>query len=200
MALSLTIPPEDEPVTLAEVRSQLRVVSTHEDTHVKGLIAAARTWAENYTGRQFLTATWVLTLDAFPAWIDVPRPPLQEVVSIQYVDTAGDTQTLDEDLYRVSAPSGQMAGRARITPALNESWPTTACVIDAVTVTFTAGYGDDAENVPQDIKLAILMRIGSAFENRSGVMLVPPGGSIVSVPGGETDYLAPYKVRAVRVQ
>jgi hypothetical protein len=47
--------------------------------------------------------TWLLALDAFPAWeIELPQPPLISVASVKYIDDAGDLVTLASSEYKVS--------------------------------------------------------------------------------------------------
>ena len=143
MPLTLVTPPTLEPLTLAEATSHLRVDLNDDDDLITDLITAAREYAETVTRRALLTQTWDLKLDAFPASsgtpVRLPFPPLQSVTSIQYVDTNGDTQTWSSDDYIVDAPSGPQAVQGRITPAYQESYPTTRGIINAVTIRFVTG-------------------------------------------------------------
>jgi len=66
-----------------------------------------------------------------------PRNPLQAVSAINYVDTSGATQLLASSGYQVDS-SREVA---RIVPAYAQTWPSTRAQLDAVTITFTAGYG-----------------------------------------------------------
>src|SRR5687767_2465071 len=114
-SLSLITPPEQEPITFDEAKAHCRVDVDDDDALISGLIVAARQHVENVTGRQLIAAEWALKLDCWPCWIDVPRAPLlidpendYEVV-ITYLDTAGATQTLAANQYRVDAPTGPTA-------------------------------------------------------------------------------------------
>jgi hypothetical protein len=64
-----------------------------------------------------ITQTFEYTLDGFPAnpsliysasVIDLPRPPLQSVEFIQYIDTAGNVQTLASEDYVADASSSEI--------------------------------------------------------------------------------------------
>jgi uncharacterized phiE125 gp8 family phage protein len=94
----------------------------------------------------------------------LPKPPLQSVSSIQYVDAAGDTQTLAAANYRVDADDEP----ARITPAYGLSWPTARQVTKAVTVIFIAGH-TSRELIPQPAIGAMQMLLGHWFENRAAL-------------------------------
>src|SRR5262245_31880006 len=103
---TLTTAPTEEPVTLAEAKTQCRIFDTGEDGYLMALIVAARRHIEAITGRQICTATWKLNLDEFPAWaIELRRFPLQAIGSIKYYDTSAVQQTLNFLLYQVDAAS-----------------------------------------------------------------------------------------------
>lgn len=141
--------------------------NTTADPLLSRLITGARTTAERLTRRALVTQTWDLFLDAFPAWeIGIPKPPLQSVTSITYVDNDGVTQTLATDQYQVDIKSEP----ARIVPAFGVVWPVTRWQPNAVTVRFVCGYGAAAA-VPAGIKNWMLVRIKQMYENREATML-----------------------------
>jgi len=150
------------PVTLAEMMLHLRVDETAENDLVSSLIDAATKYVEEITRRQFLNATYVWTLDRFTSVLRPPRAPLSSVTSIAYTDTAGDSQTVTASDYVVDKASEP----GRIVEAVGEVWPTTRQIIDAVTVTFIAGYGATAASTPEGIKAAIKLYVADLFEHR----------------------------------
>ena len=106
MPLTLVTPPAEEPVSLTEAKLHLRVDFAEDDALITALITAARQAAETITGRQLVTARWKMTLDSFPGptltsilagqafslpghAILLHKCPVQSIVSIQYLDTAG---------------------------------------------------------------------------------------------------------------
>lgn len=181
--LSLITPPASEPVSLADAYDSARV-TTPDDALMTSLITAAREFAETYTRRQFVTATWLYALDAFRAsfvgpgydtfrqpatlpqtlgsfpfgtmsypWnvINIPLPPLQAINSIVYIDPNGNQQTLAPSQYIVD-PITQWG---RISPAYGQIWPPTRPQLNAVQITFTAGYATVPANAVQAIKLMV---------------------------------------------
>lgn len=187
--LTLVTAPASEPVTDAEAKLHVRQDGSADDALITTLVKAARETCENMTGRSFITTTWRLTLDAFPAngiiWL--PRPNLIAVSSITYIDPNGDSQTWSSSNYSVDATSlpGNVQRKVGVT------LPLTRVVPNAVTVNYTAGYGASASYVPDSIKAAMKLLIGHWYNNRESVTVGQLAGEI---PMGVHALLAGYKV------
>lgn len=69
MALVLVTSPSEEPVTLAEVKLDMRVDTdfTDHDSLIQSYIQAGRQHAETICRRAFVTQSWRLTADRFPS-------------------------------------------------------------------------------------------------------------------------------------
>lgn len=168
ISLSQVDPPAALDV-LALVRDHLRLGNdTREDGRLRDLlIPGAVSDIEARTGRQLLTATWELTLPWFPAVLELPRPPVQSVSSVKYVDDAGTEQTVDSSVYVVTAPTGPTAGSGRITLAPGKVWPVPAVRLDAVRVRFITGYGTTASTVPAAILTALVLLVEAKFDEQA---------------------------------
>lgn len=191
MALKLITAPATEPVTSAEAKAHLRVDTTADDTLIGTLITVARMHVENHLRRALITQTWELVLDAFPARnvIQLPMPPLASITSIKYTDEAAVEATFSSTAYAVDTDST----RGRVVLKSGESWPSvTLAATSGVRVRYVAGYGA-AANVPQAIKQAILLLIGTLYENRESV-LVAQGVTVMELPFGVNALLMPYRV------
>lgn len=191
IALAQTAAPTDEPVEVADILAHCRIDATDEDApYIASLIGTARRWVEQITGRQLITSTRTMSLDAFPCGeIRLPGSPVQSITSITYTDSAGDAQTWAADQYQadlISVP-------ARVAPAYGVVYPGTQTgVYNAVTITYVAGYGDAKTDVPQDIRHAIMLLVAHWYENREPVNI----GNIVSdIPMGAQFLLAPYRIQ-----
>lgn len=141
---ALTDPPSGNVVSLDELKLDLGITGDDYDDTVQVWHDQAVEQIEAETLRQLLTAEWLLYLDKFPtARIDTARAvriwkaPVISVDSIQYIDEAGELQTLDAESYTVS----QRDEPKVIVPAFGLTWPITRRQPDAVRVAFTAGYG-----------------------------------------------------------
>lgn len=184
-----TTPPSTEPITLARAKLHLRVDHSDEDDLITELITAARMDCEDRIQRTLVTTGWTWPLDAFPPCggvLTVPMPPLVSLTSVQYVDADGAAQPLAlEDLH-----IDVLGQPGRIAPA-SGSWPATASRINAVTVVYTAGYGE-ASAVPAPLKSWMLLAIGDMYANRERSSDRP------SLPQNFADSLLdPYRVWSV---
>lgn len=175
--LVISIAPAVEPVSLDELKAQSRVDGSADDATLTIYGKAARGAAEIYQNRQLITATWIYTLESFPLGeFSLPRPPLQSITSIQYVDSAGATQTWASANYQVDTKSEP----GRVKPVTTASYPNTQSdTYNAVTVTYVAGYGDSASDVPDTTRDAIMMWAAQLHEFREPII---SGESIAEIP------------------
>ena len=191
MALKLITAPAAEPVSTSEAKAHLRVDTTADDTYIGTLITVARQNVESHLRRSLITQTWEVVLDAFPAGvIRLPKPPLASVTSIKYTDDEGNESTYSSDNYVVDSDTEP----GRVVLKSGQTWPAvTLAAANGVRVRYVAGYGAAGSNVPQAIRQAILLVIGSLYENREDV-LVAQGVSIGVLPFGVVALLAPYRI------
>lgn len=152
------VAPVGYPVTLAEAKLHLRVIGNDEDSLISGLIAAATDYLDGpdgILGRAILPQTWREEWDHFPSVIPLRMGPVSGVVSVSYTDGAGLPQTVTGS--RLSS----LWGAWRVAPAVGSSWPSGS----SVAVEYTAGSVD----VPAPLKVAILLHVGSLYENRESI-------------------------------
>lgn len=172
MGLTIVTPPSAsaQVVTLEEVKLHARADGLSDDDPWLQTIAvpAALDRAELETQRQLRRATYALRLCGFPCadWIELPKPPLASVSSVAYVDLAGVTQTWASSNYTVDAPAGDRCARGRLALAYGVAWPSTRPVINAVTITFVAGYGETPQTMPALLRWAIAQDIATMFMAR----------------------------------
>lgn len=176
------------PITTAEAKAQCRVEHTVDDDLIGVYIAAATEDAEALTGRVFISSTLEAYLDRWPKGrvIDLPAPPLIGVTSVEYyADGESTLTTLDSAKYVVDTISEP--GRIQLDE--DEDWPDLENRINAVKITYTAGWVD-AASVPQSVKQALLMAVGHWYEQRSAVNV---GNISTEVPMTTRHLLAKHK-------
>lgn len=174
MSLVLVTAPTSLPVTLAEVKAGARLDSDVEtdDALIAGYVRSAVSQIDGRDGGiglALLTQTWDYKIDCFPLRgrydeIRLPLAPVQSVTSITYVDLAGASQTLATSRYQLA---GVGDAEARIVTAYGYDWPDTRDQPEAVTVRFVAGYGDTHNDVPEQIRHALMAMVRDQFDGCS---------------------------------
>lgn len=177
--------PASSAVTVEEFKEQSRVGDSSPTGLLQRLLDSAEAYIDGPRGIGVCVQEqeWELALDEFPSVIRIPLYPVVSIESIQYTDTSGDEQTVDESVYRVDTHSNP----ARITEAKDQTWPTTADVTNAVKVRFKAGH----ETVPEDLRHAIVMLAAHWHENRETVVV---GTTAAELPIGVEPILDRYRV------
>jgi uncharacterized phiE125 gp8 family phage protein len=211
MTVRVITAPAYEPVSLAEAKEWCRIESdiTDEDALLGALVKAMRRYAENLTHRAFMQRDLQLVLPCWPrvcihdqefTAIELPWPPLVAVTEITYMDLDGNTQTLAADQYEVHA----WREPALIVPEWEVSWPSTRAALDAVRVSYTAGYApvgspdDEAAQqagVPENLKLWMKARLATLYANRE--QLAP--GNQVAIPRNFADGLLDELIVGTRI-
>lgn len=182
--------PEDiqsllDPSELME--QHLRVVNDNADLdYVERLCRVVYAHAERYTHRAILPQTRRCVLGAYPVGpILLTYPPVLSVDSLEYFDGT-DWQTWDAANYGVSLPQGPTAPPGRVVPVSGVPWPVVSSAgaawptgsawmlsdfgLDAVRVTYTAGYqtaDSPAElDVPEDLRHGMLLLLEELYRVR----------------------------------
>lgn len=159
-----TVAPAVAPLTLAELKSQCRVDHVDDDNDLQAFLDAAIDTLDGYSGilgRALVNQTW---RKDFPCFFDGMRIPLEPYVScvITYYDVDNASQTLSTDVYAVATD----ARGPFVSLKVGQSWPTTYDRIDAVSITFVAGYGAAASGVPARIRNAIRLHGAHLYKYR----------------------------------
>jgi len=182
--LKLVTPPSAEPVNIALAKAHLRVDGSDDDLIINQIIAAARQWAEDFQNRAYVTQTRRLTLDEFPgddAPIVLPNPPLQSVVSVQYLNTDGVSTALAATEYVVDTDREP----GRIYLAYEKDWPDTQDIQNAVQITYRCGYATPFTAVPST---DVLTAYGRTFATGDTVRLGNSGGELPAGLAKGIDY------------
>jgi uncharacterized phiE125 gp8 family phage protein len=178
-------PPDITPVSLAEVKSHLRVDHDDDDGVLGVLIAAAVDHLDGWTGilgRALVTQTWRQDFSGFGC-LRLALGPVASIAKIEYFDGTNVAQELPATTYVLRADA--LGSYLDLKP--DQSWPGTYGRADAVSVTYIAGV--DAAKVSGAIKVAITMLVGHWYANREAVTADPA----IELPIGVAALLAPYR-------
>ena len=167
MALVENTAPSIEPVTLEEAALFMRYTGVLQNDVIESLITAARKYVEQWTGRTLITTTWDYYTNQLCDSIPLPTGNAITISSITYEDLNDDTQTLTSTLYELDNKS--VINTVFLVP--NQSYPLVLDKPNSVKITFTAGYGAAATDVPEALKTAIKMMVSACYENRESVVM-----------------------------
>lgn len=167
MPLRLLTAPSGEAVSLEALKQQcagLALDETQDDVLLGAYLAAAVGYLDGATGilgRALLTQQWALDLDTFPCrGIELPLSPVQTVDAVKYVDWAGVVQTINPSLY-----IAHLGEHPLVELAPDAAWPTHRRQSRAVSIEFTAGYGE-AVDLPGPIVQALKLMVSDQYANR----------------------------------
>jgi uncharacterized phiE125 gp8 family phage protein len=160
--------PTTYPITVGEVRDQLRVDAAEEDGWFRDKIIEAVEAAEDFCWSRFITQTWKQYEDGLADLMYLRHGPVQSITSVKYTDTAGVLQTASSALYEL----GNEDGCPLIRLAYSQSWPATRGHYDDIELTCVCGYGA-ASAVPAQIKSALRLYVAHGYLHRDDGALVP---------------------------
>lgn len=152
--------PAVEPVSVAEMRTYLRLDDGAEDTLLAALIQAARLAVEAAARRILVDSRWRIVLDRWPP-DRVVRLPLSPVVAVERVgilDAAGVAADLALTAYRLEAGEPPRLAVDAAAPSPGR--------LSGIAIEFRAGFGATAEAVPAPLRQAVRMLAARWFEHR----------------------------------
>lgn len=220
--LEIDTPPAAKLITLDDAKGHLKIDGDDDDVDLQSKVDTAIEWldgASGQLGRALVSQTWKLygstfwelirhshryrfgvdygrlsqRRDIHPHAIHLPLPPLVTVTAIGYFDVDGNPQTID--LSTVWIRPGK---NGEVRPKLGTFWPPSQCDNPrAVSITFTAGYGDEASAVPAPIRMSALLLVGHLYRNREAVVGVEQRDSSTELPLGVQRLLVPYRLQKV---
>jgi len=199
LAPVLVTPPASLPVTLDEAKLHLRVAvpnedgtmpETDEDGLITALIEAAVSHLDGWTGilgRALVEQTWRQDFDGFGSCMRLPLGPVTEIVSITWRNDEGEIATIAASNYALRTDSrGAIVQWDR-----SYSFPSPVYEHGGVSVTYKAGYPevDGLSTVPAAIKAAILLMVGTWFDNREATVST----SISELPFAVNALISPFR-------
>lgn len=149
------------PVSLQEAKDHLRVTGSETDNYITSLIKAATVRIEKELGIALIERTFEIKFDSFANQIALPNGPVEEVVSVKYLDEDGIEQTAGTELY--STDLGHEQGWIILNSGL--SWPATYPVPNAVTIRYKAGH-TAIRDEDRGIVQSIFILLSFFYDNR----------------------------------
>ncbi|GHA29351.1 hypothetical protein GCM10007989_26160 [Devosia pacifica] len=188
MTAYLLAGPAEEPVSLADAKAYLRVDTTSEDALVQTLLLSARAHVEAATGKALLYQSWRLVLDDWPKdrLVRLPVTPFATLTSIEAYDTDGVAHEIGLAQFLGAPERLVLPARIAGMPSLRDR--------HGLEIDYVAGFGDSPEDVPADLRQAILLLVAHWYAHRDAVIAA---GSGAIVPPGIDRLFSPYRAVAV---
>jgi Phage gp6-like head-tail connector protein len=210
-SLELMTGPATEPVTLAEVKLHGRIDQTADDPLITDMIAAARQLVEKLTGRALITQTWLLRLDRWlgsasaDQWwdgcregaisqldtghVEIRKAPFLAITSVNTIAEDGTPTLWASSNYYAT----KHLGFGRLVKKSAAIWPPILAGATrqrgGIEITFTAGFGPNASDVPVALRTAIKQLVTHWYENRE-----TSGASMSEVPVSTMSILQQHRV------
>lgn len=172
-------------VTTAQVKANLRIASddsTH-DTQIGVCLDASISVAKEYLQKSLINRTLKLSLDNIPfadsvlpnkegvtvgpfleyrkRSVSLPFSPLVSVTTVKTFNDSDVETTMASSRYYVDTASNY----GRVILRTGETWDDMLRVGNAIEITYVAGYGSSASDVPAGIKQGIIVLASHYFEN-----------------------------------
>lgn len=154
------------PVSVADVKTTLRIDSNDDDSAIEILIQAAVDHYEGWTGILgicLVEQTWRQSFDRFDRSLCLPLGPVIQAASVSWRNAAGQISTVPAASYDLETSAG---GQSEIRFRNAFSQPSDLYERGAVSVEYKAGWPivEDKPTVPKDICTAIIARVQIGYE------------------------------------
>lgn len=151
-----------EPVSLAEMKSHLRVATSDEDGLIENLIVAARLIIEAASGCALISQRWRIALDQWPddGIIRLPLAPLISCDAVRlYSDATTSTTLPPGDIYidRLATPPRVVVLTIPPSPGRASG---------GIEIDVTVGFGTAASSPPENLRQAVRLLAARWFERR----------------------------------
>lgn len=188
MTTTILTPPTAEPLSLADIKAQLKIDTYDEDDLLASLITTARQHLEAETGLCLMTQSLRLYLDDWPASevIHLPKAPVQTIDTVTVYDENGNA-------VQASLQDHLLDGQARPARLWLRNPPLPGRPINGIEIDFTAGYSTATE-VPDTLRRAMSLHVATMYAYRG---VVAPGDQPAALPLGYDRLIAPFCRRSL---
>jgi uncharacterized phiE125 gp8 family phage protein len=180
--------PAVEPIGLDEAKAFLRVEHSDDDEVIAALVAASRIHVEAQTRRALITQDWRMSIDAWPpdGRLLIRPAPLQSLDAARVYDFEGTAHEVDTQAFVPDLANSALIFAPWALPAPGR-------IAAGIELDMTAGYGDNATDVPEALRQAIRLLTAHWYENR-GLAAV---GTVTVLPSTVAALIAPYRVMSL---
>ncbi len=155
-------------VTLDEFKAYAKITYTADDVSLQAILDSALEFGQRYTKRVFTTTEFKTYRDEFfSKTIELRRSPFQSISAngFQYYNESNVLVDVGSSIYMTTKEKDFSS----IALLNNSDWPNDVSEdrpFQNVEITFKAGYGDSANDVPKGLKLAVMQHALKVASNR----------------------------------
>ena len=170
MSITDIDPPPIEPVTLAAAKEFLRIDHDHEDALIADFITAARERVEMMARLTFISRRRAYsTAKSCTSRLFINHSPVKHIHKISLIDGADNS---------LDIPMSELYINKRARPASLETrkralFSDYAADPAAIVVELEAGYGASPEDVPMQLRQAVLLLVAQHYEHRDEALKRP---------------------------
>lgn len=158
------------PVSLQQIKAQLRLDHADDDEHLIHLIKAGSQWVEAYIGKCLLSQTWSQSWrgrgggsgglshrSEKKSTFFLGKLPLLNIKSATLVAPNNQRQAVINYILK------ERAGR----PSIQLKVPLPEC--HSLEIEYSSGYGDRPDDIPTDVRQALIVYVSCLYEHRTGI-------------------------------
>ncbi|MFZ1792018.1 MAG: head-tail connector protein [Anaerolineae bacterium] len=189
MPTRLVTPPTLKPLSVAALKTHLRIDHADEDEYLAALIDVATQFVEERAWRALLTQTREIAMDEWPGGreIELPFAPIQSVASVKYITSQGMEVIVAPENFALNA----VCEPGRLVLQRGASWPNgELAATGGVRVQYVCGW-DEASKIPPSLVHAVRIMCGHLYENREVAIT---GTIITQVPEGINALIEPFRL------
>lgn len=189
MPTRLVTPPTLKPISVAALKTHLRIDHADEDEYLAALIDVATQFVEERAWRALLTQTREVALDEWPVEreIELPFAPIQSVISVKYITPQGAAVVVAPENVVLNA----VCEPGKLVLQRGASWPSAElAATGGVRVQYVCGW-DAADKIPPALVHAVRIMCGHLYENREVAIT---GTIITQVPEGFNALISPFRL------
>lgn len=185
-------PASVEPISVDEVKSHLRISHSNDDSYLAMLLAASRSHVEVTTHKRLITQSVRLLFDGVgkSGLLRLFVGPIQSVDQIVLINSDDSVSALDPAAYEVDIHSDPARLQFKTTPLPHKSFA-------GIGVDLTVGYGESGNDIPINLRHAILLLTGHLYDYREAAT---ESGGVHTVPLGYEALIAPFRTTMLGAQ
>ena len=162
--------PPIEPVSLSGAKEFLRVDHDHEDALIADMIIAARLRIEQMARTSLITRRRLFTTQRIcVSGVRLNHGPVNQVHKVSLVQANGTIIDIPLSELRINL----RASPVNILVSSRELFSDYAADASALSIEFDGGYGAEKENVPMQLRQAVLLLLAQHYEHRDAAISRP---------------------------